>query len=179
MALVKPTIYQIVGYQNSGKTTFIKKLLHEIMKENLTAVTIKHHGHGGKPALSEDKDSVQHIQAGAIASLVEGEGRLLLHAENMQWSLNEKIQFLSFFKPDIILIEGHKYEAYKKAVLLRKKEDVSLLETCKNIQMVFYWEESLIETFKKSHTIPNFHINDQNGYKWFVEELRKEQATEC
>lgn len=55
MAVVTPIIVQVVGFQNSGKTTFVKKLLQELSKQNIYVATIKHHGHGGKPDVVEKK----------------------------------------------------------------------------------------------------------------------------
>ena len=50
MALVTPFIFQIVGYQNSGKTTFLNKLISHLTAVGINTATIKHHGHGGKPS---------------------------------------------------------------------------------------------------------------------------------
>ncbi|HJV30673.1 MAG TPA: molybdopterin-guanine dinucleotide biosynthesis protein MobB, partial [Bacillales bacterium] len=89
MALVKPMIFQVVGYQNSGKTTFITKILKQLKIEGDSVGVIKHHGHGGKPDVYEQKDSARHIENGAIATIVEGNGRLLLQAEQAMWTLQE------------------------------------------------------------------------------------------
>lgn len=169
MAMVNPTIFQIVGFQNSGKTTLIKKVIGELENLGLTAVTIKHHGHGGKPDFLEEKDSYQHLQAGALATLVEGNGHLLLQSKKKQWSLEEKIQLLSFFQPNIILIEGHKHESFPKAVLIRNEEDLSLLDELDNIMVVFYWQQ--LENDLKS--IQVFSINDEAGPQWLAHSLKK------
>lgn len=134
MAMVKqPLIVQVVGFQNSGKTTFVKKLLQELSKLHLRVATIKHHGHSGKPEVVEKKDSSEHIKSGAFASLVEGEGRLLLQVEKVGWNLQEKIHILSSMNPDIIVIEGHKKESYHKIVLLRNKADLEDLKRLDNV----------------------------------------------
>lgn len=78
MAMVKePVIFQVSGYQNSGKTTLINKLISGLKEKGLSVITIKHHGHGGKPEAPEGKDSTSHIESGAAASLVEGEADCL------------------------------------------------------------------------------------------------------
>ena len=77
MAMVKePVIFQVSGYQNSGKTTLVNKIISGLKGKGLSVVTIKHHGHGGKPETPEGKDSSNHIESGAAASIVEGGGRL-------------------------------------------------------------------------------------------------------
>ena len=169
MAVVNPVIFQITGYQNSGKTTLIKKLIHAISKTKLTVVTIKHHGHGGKPDVSDKKDSFQHIEAGAAVSLVEGDGRLIIHAEKETWALEEKIKLLSFWEPDLILIEGHKLESFPKAVVLRSTEDLVLLNELENIELIFYWNKALV----KQQNIPAFHIDDPDGYQFFLDLIKE------
>ena len=42
-----PSILQIVGYQNSGKTTLVEKIVHALAESEMKVATIKHHGHGG------------------------------------------------------------------------------------------------------------------------------------
>lgn len=173
MAVVKPYVFQIVGFQNSGKTTFIRKLIQQLSLEKFEVVTIKHHGHGGKPEVNEDKDSSQHIKAGAVASLVEGEGRLILHGEREQWSLEEQIKILTILKPDFILVEGHKYENFPKAVIVRRKEDVKLLSQLKEIKMVLSWDESLLAGYSLHKNFELCNINDPSTIKSLVEYLKK------
>ncbi len=133
MAVVNPIIVQVVGFQNSGKTTFVNKLIQELSKQKIDVATIKHHGHGGKPDVVEKKDSSEHIQSGAFASLVEGEGRLLLQVEKDEWNVQEQIHILCSMNPEVIVIEGHKNERYHKIVLLRNKEDFDVLNSLENI----------------------------------------------
>lgn len=173
MALVEPPIFQIVGFQNSGKTTFLKNILLLLKKEELNIVTIKHHGHGGTPTHDESKDSFQHLRAGAKASLVEGDGHLLLHSEKQSWTLEEQIHLLTFFKPDGILVEGHKHAPYEKAVLLRTEEDLFLLDKLTNIKVIFYWDDALVHDIGKQKDIPFFPISDDEGLAWLMDYLKE------
>lgn len=67
-------ILQIVGFQNSGKTTLSEKLIFRASKAGLKAASIKHHGHGGPPDNElSSKDSIRHHEAGAVISSVEGD----------------------------------------------------------------------------------------------------------
>lgn len=168
----KPFIFQLVGYSNSGKTTFITKLVDCLSLENKKVVTLKHHGHGGQPAVMTEKDSSQHIKAGAIASLVEGDGRIVLQSDRQAWPLLEQLELLSFFQPDFIIIEGYKNEDYPKAVLVKNSEDCELLDTLTNLVAVFYWDEAF-PTISKNNELPYFHMNDQAGLKWLKDYLIK------
>jgi molybdopterin-guanine dinucleotide biosynthesis protein B len=163
MALVKPIIFQVVGYQNSGKTTFLLKLIQVLKNDGLKIVTIKHHGHGGKPDVLPEKDSSKHIDSGAVASLVEGEGRLVLQADESSWSLDEQIRLVNFFQPDIILIEGHKYQAYPKILLLRDEKDLFLLTKVDNIKAVIVWNKTLLEMVRDRLKVQTFYITEEKA----------------
>ncbi|WP_210364595.1 molybdopterin-guanine dinucleotide biosynthesis protein B [Bacillus sp. REN3] len=174
MALVKPVIFQIAGFQDSGKTTLSLKLIEQLSQSGLKVATVKHHGHGGKPDVNGQKDSGRHITAGASASLVEGGGRLLLQAEDGEWTIKEKIELLSSLDPDVILIEGHKHESFPKALLLRNEEDLCLLDELQAIKVVLYHDSRLEKLFKEL-PMPAFHIGDDRG-EHLILRLVKEQA---
>lgn len=173
MAVVKPVIFQVVGYQNSGKTTFLTKMIAKLSEKGWKVVTIKHHGHGGQPDLREEKDSSKHMAAGAAASLVEGGGRMILHADHSNCELSEQIKLVSFFQPDFILIEGHKLEVYPKVVLIRDEEDVDLFQKVSNIKAVLYWQENDLQSLHQY--IPCYHIADENGLNWLLSDLIKDR----
>jgi len=154
----------MVGYQNSGKTTFMNMLLSRLNREGIKTVTIKHHGHGGKPAVVEETDSAQHVSAGACASLVEGGGRMVLQTEKMDLSLEGQLQLMSMMKPDLIMIEGHKRANYPKLVFIRNQEELQLLNELKNIELVLFQEP--FEINKRYHS---FHRDDPNAVQWLVD----------
>ncbi|WP_043933070.1 molybdopterin-guanine dinucleotide biosynthesis protein B [Bacillus sp. EB01] len=140
MAMVRPFVFQVVGYQNSGKTTLSEGLIRLLTKEGLKVAAIKHHGHGGKPAVPEGKDSTRHMDAGAIASLVEGDGSLIMHAEQESWELQQQVSLLAELGPDIILIEGHKRAGYPKFVLVRNQGAEELPNQLDQVMAVIHWE---------------------------------------
>ncbi len=167
MAVVKrPVVFQVVGYQNSGKTTLVKKIIEKLTERSFSIATIKHHGHGGKPDMIENKDSSEHILSGAIASLVEGDGRLLLQGEKSNWTITEQLEILNSLNPEIIIIEGHKNEDYPKVVILRTVEDRELLEKLTNIKAVLYWDESLEKEKNKFSSLPFFSIREEQACEW-------------
>lgn len=165
MALVKPLLFQVAGYQNSGKTTLSLTLIRQLTAAGLKVATIKHHGHGGRPEVVESKDSDKHVKAGAAVSLVEGGGRLVIQADNGSWSLSEEIDMLSIFNPDVILIEGHKQEPYPKAVILRDENDIELVEKLANIQVILCRDPELVNMLKDS-AVPVLGMED--GVSWIT-----------
>jgi molybdopterin-guanine dinucleotide biosynthesis adapter protein len=172
VALVKPVIFQIVGYQNSGKTTFLVSLIQMLTEQGYRVMTIKHHGHGGKPEGTQQKDSSRHLEAGASASLVEGDGSLILQANAISWSLEEQISLMEHLHPEILLIEGHKQESFPKLILIRNNSDLQLLTKLDNIKAVICWEEELF-TFSQTLKVPFFHISDQNAIHQIVDSIKQ------
>jgi len=160
-----PSILQIVGYQNSGKTTLVEKIVHALAERKIKVATIKHHGHGGFPEVAQ-KDSERHRKAGAVVSSVEGAGLLSLSSLREEWSLQEIIRLYEFFEVDIILIEGYKKESYPKVVLLRSEEDVELLHKVENIVAVITWYDAPTNLREKYKV---FHIAEDELYiNWFL-----------
>ncbi|HYK72300.1 MAG TPA: molybdopterin-guanine dinucleotide biosynthesis protein B [Pseudoneobacillus sp.] len=168
--MVKPFIFQVVGFQNSGKTTFMNSLIKRIRLKNYEVGTIKHHGHGGKPEINEEKDAAKHIQSGAKVSIVEGDGRLLLQAEKSCWTLEEQIQIMLSFGLDLLLIEGHKYADYPKVFIIKNEEDLILINELTNIQVILFRDEIV---FPKGLTIPTFKLNSEESYNWVVQYLER------
>ncbi|WP_066294991.1 molybdopterin-guanine dinucleotide biosynthesis protein B [Bacillus sp. FJAT-29937] len=166
-----PYVLQVVGYQNSGKTTLVNKIITHLGKHDYIAATVKHHGHGGKPDLVESKDSSQHISSGARAAIVEGDGRLILQAEKKTWTLDEQLSILNHFSPDFIIVEGHKRASYPKIVILKSVDNEKLLTTLTNIKAVLYWNEENAALRDAYPAIPFFSIHDMKGEEWITKFL--------
>lgn len=161
-------VLQIVGYQNSGKTTLMEKVIAALSHRGLIVGTIKHHGHGGFPkAFDAGKDTDKHRQAGASFVSVEGDGLLQIQAFNRQgWTLEKIVSVYKKWPLDIILVEGYKQEPYPKIVLLRTKEDELLLKQLINIQAVIYWYKPF---YFGRIGVPAFHIDDEKDYiAWII-----------
>lgn len=163
------SILQIVGYQNSGKTTLVEKMVHALTEREMKVATIKHHGHGGFPEVAQ-KDSERHRKAGAVVSSVEGAGLLSLSSLRDEWSLQEIIRLYEFFEVDMILIEGYKAENYPKVVLLRSAEDAELLHKVENIAAVITWYDAP-SNVREEYKV--FHITEEKLYiDWFLQTVR-------
>ncbi|WP_254052788.1 molybdopterin-guanine dinucleotide biosynthesis protein B [Bacillus sp. V59.32b] len=176
--MVKPFLFQITGYQNSGKTTVVIRLIEHLKRAGVTVSVLKHHGHGGEPDLP-DKDSTRHFQAGAVAALVEGNGAIQLHASltcEQKDSTEKLLEILHDFQPDVIVIEGYKYKPFPKALIIKQESDLELLNSLQNIQAVICWPE-MMETVKLLDMgLPLFEINSDGFFNWFLEQknnLRK------
>lgn len=172
MALVKPVVFQVVGYQNSGKTTYVLKLIQSLKASGITTAAIKHHGHGGKPDVPDGKDSVKHIEKGAGISIVEGGGRMILQSEDFKGGLERQIQLLVFFQPDVILIEGYKHKPFPKVLLIRSQTDLELLSAVTNVKAIVYWQDEMKMDIQAQTDVPCFRIDDVNSVDWAVQFLK-------
>ncbi|MFC4320683.1 molybdopterin-guanine dinucleotide biosynthesis protein B [Litchfieldia salsa] len=162
---VTTPILQVVGYQNSGKTTLVEKLVTYFTNEGLKIGTMKHHGHGGKPLANDHgKDTDRHRKAGAIATGIEGDGTLQLQVMKQSWSLEDLLSFYHLLPLDLIVVEGYKNEAYPKLVMIRKKDDLELLTKITNIVAIISWLD--LEELK-IYEQPIFSIHqDQQLLEW-------------
>ena len=161
VGIAKP-ILQIVGYQNSGKTTVVEKLVTKLTNSGIRCGTIKHHGHGGAPESSDTrKDSYRHRKAGAVVSAVEGSGELQLHLAKESWKLDEIVNLYHQFDLDFIIIEGFKVAPYRKVVLIREEKELDLLKKVDNIFAIISWIP-LSEEIKSQYQV--FLINQEDEY---------------
>ncbi|RST73120.1 molybdopterin-guanine dinucleotide biosynthesis protein B [Siminovitchia acidinfaciens] len=165
-------IFQIVGFQNSGKTTLMKKLIEACKDKGLAVGTIKHHGHGGPPErLVINKDSEQHRLAGAKITAVEGAGTLHIEAIKDQWELENIIEIYRRLPIDIILVEGYKKMNYPKVVLLRNVQDEFLLEELTNITAVISREPLRSDRL----SVPFFEtVETEDFVQWFIKKINED-----
>ncbi|WP_181833119.1 molybdopterin-guanine dinucleotide biosynthesis protein B [Bacillus taeanensis] len=173
MGITAPVV-QVVGYQNSGKTTLIEHLLQNASDHGLKIGTIKHHGHGGKLLLSdESKDTGKHRRAGAVATSIEGEGIYQLTMNSTSFSLEKMIEIYSYLEIDSIIVEGFKNKGYPKVVLIRNKKDIELLEKCSNVKAVISWLSDNCN-YSDSTGISYFHISQRRQYiPWIINKLMR------
>ncbi|WP_129730636.1 molybdopterin-guanine dinucleotide biosynthesis protein B [Ectobacillus funiculus] len=165
---VRPVILQIAGYQNSGKTTVAEQIISSLTKEGLRVASFKHHGHGGKPALPEGKDSTRHMHAGSLAAAVEGDGTFAITIQDEQFQLEQWIELCHSINIDVLLIEGYKEKPYEKIVCIRSEEDRKLLRLS-NVIAVVSWIP--IES-----DFPVFSVQEEELYcAWMSGYLRRKR----
>jgi len=116
-------IIQLAGRSNSGKTTFIKKLIPELNKIGPVGV-IKHLGDHDY-ILEKGKDSTFFFEAGAHISIGIDSTKSVIAIHND--SLDEMLSFLFRQGISFAVIEGFKKRSFKKIVLGDLKAENSLL----------------------------------------------------
>ena len=110
-----------VGKSNSGKTTFIERVIPELVRAGYKIATVKHAGHGFDLD-TEGKDSWRHKQAGASSVVILSKGSMAMLADVSEQLKAEDIRdrFLDG-SYDLIIAEGWKHEGYPKIVIIREQ----------------------------------------------------------
>ncbi|MDD6188226.1 MAG: molybdopterin-guanine dinucleotide biosynthesis protein B [Clostridiales bacterium] len=108
--------YSLVAYSNSGKTTFLEKLIPELKKRGLRVAVIKHDGHDFEID-KEGKDSWRISRAGADVTAIVSK----THAAVME---NRPVDFAALVERienvDVKIIEGGKHDGWRKIMLYRE-----------------------------------------------------------
>lgn len=110
---MKPFVFAVSGYKNTGKTTLITRLVPELTRRGYRVAVIKHDGHDFTPDVP-GTDSYRHREAGAYGTAVYSDDLFMV---TKTWSHTD-VDFLipMFPEADIILIEGLKNSDYPKYI---------------------------------------------------------------
>jgi molybdopterin-guanine dinucleotide biosynthesis protein B len=110
-----------VGRSNSGKTTFIERVIPELVRAGYKVATVKHAGHGFDLD-TEGKDSWRHKQAGASSVVILSKGSMAMFADvSDQMSVEDVRDRFLDGSYDLILAEGWKNEGFPKIVIIREQ----------------------------------------------------------
>jgi len=110
-----------VGKSNSGKTTFIERVIPELVRAGYKIATVKHAGHGFDLD-TEGKDSWRHKQAGASSVVVLSKGSMAMFADVSDQLTVEDVRARFLDESyDLIIAEGWKNEGYPKIVIVREQ----------------------------------------------------------
>lgn len=113
----------------------MNQLIRYFSERGLKVGSLKHHGHGGEPAMVKGTDSDKHLESGSIISGVEGD-KLTQLTLQMPFELEKLVQLYEKFQLELLLVEGYKNADYRKIVLINSEADLSLLQELSNIMAV-------------------------------------------
>jgi len=122
-------IIGIVGAHNSGKTTFISKLIKKLKENKYKVVAVKHDPKGKAKTDTEGKDSWKFQQAGADQVILASPNKITTFNKiEKELSPFEIIDKFADKSVDLIILEGFKwYEGFDKFEVIRKEENRELL----------------------------------------------------
>ena len=126
-------IVSIVGKGDSGKTTFLEKLIRELSGRGVRVATVKHHVHDYDIDVP-GKDSWRHARAGAVTTMVSSPDKFSLIAKvEREYTLPELAAIATDSGADILLTEGFKQEATTRIEISRRARSESLISTAEEL----------------------------------------------
>ncbi len=124
-------IVSIVGKSNAGKTTFIERLIPEIIRRGYRVAIIKHGAHGFDID-HEGKDTWRYRKAGAHSTIISSPGKIALIEEVEKDHDIEELREKYIRNVDIIVVEGYKGNPHPKIEIFRKERNNRLISTRDN-----------------------------------------------
>lgn len=108
----------VVGASNSGKTTFLEKLIPALTKRGYRVGVIKHDAHHFEMD-HEGKDTWRHRRAGAQTIAISSPGQVAsIRVTDRELGLEELVPRY-FWQEDIVITEGYKRSTYPKIEIFR------------------------------------------------------------
>lgn len=161
-------IISVVGKSDSGKTTFIEKLIPELNRRGYRVATIKHDTHGFEVD-REGKDTWRHAQAGAQSVIISSRDKLaLIRRVEQEFSLDDLSRLIEGV--DLIITEGYKRANKPKIEILRTQLDPEpLCNKNDNLLAIVIDRVDIDEATKAGAGVPCFHWNDVAGVADYIE----------
>ena len=114
-----PPVFIFVGHSNSGKTTFVEKLIPQLIARGQRVATIKH-AHHTVELDTEGKDSWRYKNAGAALSMLVTTSALQLVADAVDRREPSELAERFLGEADIVLAEGFSHASGPKIEVLRR-----------------------------------------------------------
>lgn len=111
-----PAIFTFAAYSDTGKTTYLEKLIPCLKRAGARVAVIKHDAHDFQLDV-EGKDSWRFARAGADAVALASAAKFALW-EQHSVEMEEIVKY--FPNMDLILTEGYKYGPYPKIGIYRR-----------------------------------------------------------
>lgn len=112
-------IVSVVGWSDSGKTTYLEKLIPQLTRRGYRICAVKHDVHGFEMD-TPGKDSWRLKQAGAAVSVVSGPDKIAVIADTGRDLTLSEIRDRFVSEVDLIISEGFKKDDHPKIEVFRK-----------------------------------------------------------
>lgn len=155
-------VVSIVGRSNSGKTTFLEKLIAELKQRGYRIAVIKHSGHDFEID-HPGKDSYRHAQAGADTVVITSAYKMAMVKRFEEEPSAQDVIAMIGPGYDLILTEGYKRGPFPKIEISRKAVSSKLIT--RESDLVAIVSDNLFAL-----DLPHFALEDALGVANFIEE---------
>jgi molybdopterin-guanine dinucleotide biosynthesis protein B len=155
-------VISFIGKSNSGKTTFLEKLIPELVKRGYKVGTIKHDTHNVLKIDREGKDSYRHKKAGAVTTILSSQDTLAVIRDVDEDIPIEELCIQYGDGVDIILAEGYKKGGHPKIEVTEEKSQAELF--CHKDKKII----ALISDNNYNVNLPVFRRDDTVGVANFI-----------
>jgi molybdopterin-guanine dinucleotide biosynthesis protein B len=159
-----PAVVSIVGKSKVGKTTFLEKLIPEIMKRGYRVGTVKHDAHDHFEMDHEGKDTWRHRAAGAQTVAICSATRMAVTVTLESEPDLDTLVATYFAGADLVLTEGYKSGNKAKIEICRK--ELQTKPICSPEDRLL----AVVSDFSVGLDIPHFQMDDTSGVADFIEE---------
>ena len=152
-------VVAIVGKGDSGKTTFIEKVIRELVASGVRVATVKHHIHDYEIDVP-GKDSWRHARAGAVTTMVSSPEKFsMIRQVDRELSLDELANAAAESGCDILLAEGYKVAGVHRIEVSRLGRSSEPLSTGPDDAMALVTDNPALAELG----IPCFELDDAAG----------------
>ena len=155
-------VVSVVGKSNVGKTTFLEKLIPELVRRGYRVGTVKHDVHGFELD-TPGKDTWRHAQAGSRAVAISGPNKVAVLLGVEREATLDEVADLIEGQVDLILTEGYKREGKLKIEVSRTERGTDLLCSAEELFC-------LVTDVEHSLPVPRFGLDDAVGVADLIEE---------
>lgn len=159
---MKPLIVLFSGYSNSGKTTFIEKLIPILKKNNLKIGFLKHDAHNFEMD-KKGKDTYRIFKTGADMTAISSPYKFAIIKNLNEEMLLKNIIKIYFNDMDIVMVEGYKKEQGIKFELNKEQETIRFYKNKKLVCEI--WKGKIFKIkLKEVKKAANFIIENFNNF---------------
>jgi molybdopterin-guanine dinucleotide biosynthesis protein B len=159
-----PPVVSFVSKKNSGKTTFLEKLIAELRGRGYRVGTVKHDGHGFDID-HEGKDTWRHKQAGARTVVISSPRKLAMVKDVVKETGLDEIVARYLSDMDIVLTEGYKKGKKPQIEIFRRAAHAAPLHTKENPGTLV----AVLSDTPVDLGVPQFDINAAGDVADFIE----------
>jgi molybdopterin-guanine dinucleotide biosynthesis protein MobB len=126
-----PPVISVFGYKDSGKTTVTTRIISHLNEQNKRILSAKHVGDPNFSLDSPGTDSYRHLEAGAVATLLQSESSATLLFNEPIADVKELLQRgLNAVSADVIVLEGFRFWTQKhpqiaKIICIRTRDEIA------------------------------------------------------